>query len=134
MRSCEPTSLDPQRATILVVDDDPALLSSLGFLFEIEGFAVRLYPNGGALLKEVDIPTVGCLVIDQRLPDISGLELIGALRARQVVIPAILITTSPTPAVLAEAARSSVSVIEKPLLTGALYEQVRRALSLTSPS
>lgn len=132
MRSQEQTSLDSQRATILVVDDDPAVLSSLGFLFEIEGFAVQLYPNGAALLKESAIPTVGCLVVDQRLPDISGLELIGALRARQVAIPAILITTSPTPAVLAEAARSSVSVIEKPLLTGALYEQVRRALSPSS--
>lgn len=128
----EQTSQDFQRATILVVDDDPAVLSSLGFLFEIEGFAVQLYPNGAALLMETAIPAVGCLVVDYRLPDISGLELISILRARRVAIPAVLITTSPTPAILAEAAQSSVSVIEKPLLSGALFEQVRRVLSLPS--
>jgi FixJ family two-component response regulator len=128
----EQTSPGSQRATILVVDDDPAVLSSLGFLFEIEGFAVQLYPNGAALLMETAIPAVGCLVVDYRLPDISGLELIGILRARRVAIPAVLITTSPTPAILAEAAQSSVSVVEKPLLTGALFEQVRRVLSLPS--
>lgn len=128
----EQTSQDSQRATILVVDDDPAVLSSLGFLFEIEGFAVQLYPNGAALLMETAIPAVGCLVVDYRLPDISGLELISILRARRVAIPAVLITTSPTPAILAEAAQSSVSVIEKPLLSGALFEQVRRVLSLPS--
>ncbi|MFZ5734222.1 MAG: response regulator transcription factor [Pseudomonadota bacterium] len=132
MHSHEQTSPDSQRATILVVDDDPAVLSSLGFLFEIEGFTVQLYPNGAALLMETAIPAVGCLVVDYRLPDISGLELISILRARRVAIPAVLITTSPTPAILAEAAQSSVSVIEKPLLTGALFEQVRRVLSLPS--
>lgn len=129
MCSREQISQHPQRATILVVDDDFAVLSSLGFMFEIEGFSVQLYSSGSALLKETAIPTTGCLVVDYRLPDISGLELIGILRARHVAIPAFLITTSPTPAILAEAAQSSISVIEKPLLSGALYEQVRRALS-----
>lgn len=123
------TSQHRQPATILVVDDDPAVLSSLGFLFEIEGFRVRLYPNGAALLREDAIPVDGCLVVDQRLPDILGLELIGTLRARDIALPAFLITTAPTPSVLAEAAQSSVSVVEKPLLTGTLLEQVRHALS-----
>lgn len=132
MRSREQNSPDHQQATILVVDDDLAVLSSLGFMFEIEGFRVQLYSSGSALLNETAIPTTSCLVVDYRLPDISGLELISILRARQVAIPAFLITTSPTPAILAEAARSSISVIEKPLLSSALYEQVRHALAPSS--
>ena len=84
----------PQRPVVLVVDDDPAVLNTLTFSLKVEGFAVRAYASGRELLDDPVLPVHGCLVIDQRLPGMSGLELVASLRARKVSLPAILITTT----------------------------------------
>lgn len=119
------------RPMVLVVEDDQALCSSLKFALETEGFAVRTYANGPALLAEANGHDAHCLVIDYRLPEMNGLELIGQLRASGVGAPAILITTNPTSAVLASARRAKTQIIEKPLLTNALSDAIRRAIAGT---
>jgi FixJ family two-component response regulator len=114
--------------TILLVDDDAALRSSLEFVLGIEGYAVRAYSRGCELLEEKNFPDHGCMVIDQRLPDIEGLQLISALRARSVNLPAILITTNPNRALRNRAQEAAVAIVEKPLLTGTLFQQIDIAL------
>src|SRR5262245_19704185 len=84
------------RSVIVVVDDDPAVRNSLKFSLEIEGFAVCSYANAAELLSLGELPRCNCLVVDQRLPGMSGLDLIAELRARDVMAPAILITSQPT--------------------------------------
>jgi FixJ family two-component response regulator len=113
--------------TILLVDDDQALRSSLEFILGIEGYAVRAYGRGRELLDDPDLPDQGCLVIDQRLPDIEGLKLISALRARAVRLPAILIITNPNAAVRRRAEEANVTIVEKPLITGTLFQQIGAA-------
>lgn len=113
--------------TILIVDDDSALRSSLEFILRIEGYAVRTYASGRELLDAGDFPDDGCLVIDQRLPDIEGLKLIGAVRDRAVLLPAILITTNPSRALRRLAAEANVAIVEKPLLTGTLFQRIGAA-------
>jgi two-component system response regulator FixJ len=117
----------PQKL-ILIVDDDPALRSSLEFILGIEGYKVRSYANGRDLLDDADLPEQGCLVIDQRLPDIEGLTVIAALRARSVQLPAILITSNPTSALQRRAAQANVAIVEKPLITGTLFQRIGAAL------
>src|SRR5215469_15822113 len=77
---------------VLVVDDDAAVRSALKFALEVEGFAVKLYAGSIALLAEQGLPDRACLVIDYRMPGVDGLELVRRLRARQVALPAILIS------------------------------------------
>ena len=113
---------------ILIVDDDPALRSSLEFILSIEGYKVRSYANGRELLDDGDLPQQGCLVIDQRLPDIEGLKVIAALRARSVQLPAILITSNPTRALQRRAEQANVAIVEKPLITGTLFQRIGAAL------
>jgi two-component system, LuxR family, response regulator FixJ len=113
---------------ILIVDDDSALRSSLAFILGIEGYTVRTYGNGRELLDDADLPDQGCLVIDQRLPDIEGLQVIAALRARSVQLPAILITSSPTRALQRRAEQANVAIVEKPLITGTLFQRIGAAL------
>lgn len=113
--------------TILLVDDDPALRSSLEFILGIEGYTVRAYGRGRELLDDNDLPTEGCLVIDQRLPDIEGLKLISALRARSIRLPAILITTNPSRVLRRRAEEANVAIVEKPLITGTLFQQIGAA-------
>jgi two-component system response regulator FixJ len=119
--------------TITIVDDDADLLDALRFSFEVEGFCVRAYLSGEALLEDSDRPACGCLVLDYRLLGIDGLELLRRLRLRGVTLPAVLITTPPA-SLVRRAAEAGVPVIEKPLLTEALSDQVRALLSKTCPT
>ena len=125
--------LAPPRPTVLVVDDDPAVRNSLMFSLQVEGFCVRAYASGGELLSDPDLPNIGCLVIDQRMPDMSGLDLVASLRARHVALPAILTTTNPNAAVQRRAADAGVPVVEKPLLGDALSRHIRAALASEAP-
>jgi two-component system response regulator FixJ len=110
---------------VLIIEDDPAVRSSLKFALEVEGFLARAYQTGAELLKDTDIPEDGCLVVDYKLPDMSGLDLIVELRRRKVDLPAILITTHPDAALRDRAARAGVPLIEKPLLNDLLFQGIR---------
>ncbi len=77
---------------ILVVDDDAAVRNALKFALEVEGFSVRLYATPEALLAEKDLPAAGCLVIDYRMPEIDGLELVERLQSLGVTLPVFLIS------------------------------------------
>lgn len=122
------SSAIPERRTVLVVDDDAALRSSLEFILGVEGYAVRAYASGHELLDDDDLPASGCLVIDQRLPDIDGLQLIDAIRHRGVTLAAILITTNPTRALQRRAEAAKIPIVEKPFITGALFQQISAVL------
>ena len=124
-------NLAVSKPVIIVVDDDPAVCNSLKFSLEIEGFLVRLYASASELLDERDIPRCSCLVVDQRMPGIAGLDLIGKLRAQSVLAPAILITSHPTAELARRAADANVPIVEKPLLGNALMERIRDACAQT---
>ena len=116
------------RPLVIVVDDDPAVRGSLTFSLELDGFDVEAFESGEALLARTLTNRPTCLVIDQKLAGISGLEALRQLRARHIDSPAILITTHPQPALLAEARAAGVRVIEKPLLGDGLLRDIHRAL------
>ena len=112
---------------IAVVDDDPAVCNSLKFSLELDGFTVRAYRSGADLLSAGNLGDCDCFVIDQRMPAMSGLDLIARLRERKVATPAILIISDPNAALSARAAKAAVPVVEKPLLTNTLVEKIREA-------
>lgn len=112
---------------VAVVDDDPAVCGSLKFSLELEGFAVHAYFSGAELLNAGDLADCSCLVVDQRMPEMSGMELITRLRERQVRTPAILIVSNPDAALSARAAKAHVPIVEKPLLGNALLDCIRAA-------
>lgn len=113
---------------LLVVDDDAAVLNSLKFYLEIEGFAVRLYGEARALLSETNLPAVGCLVVDHHMPGMNGLDLVVRLRSAGVALPAVLITGHPGATLRRRAAEAGVTLIEKPLLGNGLGDAIRQLL------
>ena len=115
---------------VLVVDDDAAVRNALKFLLEIEGFDVRLYDGAAAVLADRQLPAGACLVADYRMPGMDGLQLVDALHARQVEIPAILIINGRADDQLTRRARRSGihEILEKPLSDSALVESIRHAL------
>jgi FixJ family two-component response regulator len=120
----------PFRGAVLVVDDDEAVRSSMRFALELEGLDVRLYDGGAALLAAGNLPEAGCLVIDQYMPGMEGVELIARLRERHVLLPAILMTAKSTEELRRRASRAGAElVVEKPFGDGALMDGIHRALS-----
>ena len=122
------SNIVPDGRTVLIVDDDPAVRSSLQFCLEVEGFLVRAYSSGSDLLNDQNVPQTGCLVIDYRLPNMNGLDLLSELRRRKIMLPAILVTTHPSASVRAQTAAAGAVLIEKPLLNEALFEGIRAAM------
>lgn len=115
--------------TVLVVDDDAAVRAALKFALEIEGFRVRLYDSAKAVLADADLPTRGCFVIDYLMPCLDGIQLMDALRRRDVTLPAILITTQVSQQLCRLAERSGLRcVLEKPLSDATLVENIRGAM------
>lgn len=123
MKTDAPTSPQPAQGPILIVDDDIALLAALRFALETEGFAVVAYPDAESALAAAPAKR-GCLVLDQRLPGMSGLDLLEQLRRRGEIAPAVLITTNPAPATRMRAKAAGVEIVEKPLLGNALTRKV----------
>jgi two-component system response regulator FixJ len=118
----------PSGATIVVVTDDAALRTALSFSLEIDGFRVTACRSAEDLLR-LDLPSAAaCLVIDERLEGLSGLEALETLRARGVSLPAILITSFADRRLRAGARRSGAGVLEKPLLGDALRARIGEAL------
>ena len=116
------------RPLVVVVDDDPAVRGSLTFSLELDGFDVEAFESGEALLLRQLPQRPTCLVLDQKLPGISGLEALRQLRERHVESPAILITSHPQRTVVEAAAEAGVPIVEKPLLGDALLRDIHRAL------
>src|SRR5215217_4487547 len=80
---------------VYVVDDDTDVLGSLRFLLETDGFEVRTFRSGAALLNGSAAGEPDCFVIDYKMPAMSGIDLANRLRSRQVGTPIILITGYP---------------------------------------
>jgi two-component system, LuxR family, response regulator FixJ len=97
-----------------IIDDDPAVLDSLKFLLEVVGYQVSTYASGNAFLDD-GATDPACLIIDQHMPGMTGLELAQKLRDGDDAIPILLITGSPSPAIVTRAAQLGiVNVLEKP--------------------
>lgn len=115
---------------VIVVDDDAAVRNSLKFALELEGFDVRVYEGGREVLADEVLDSAGCLVVDQYMPGMTGVELVDRLRERYVDIPAILITAKASDELRLSAALSGIrQVLEKPLEDGALVEGIRGAIA-----
>lgn len=113
---------------VVIVDDDAAVRAALAFTLELEGFGVECFGSGEALLQQALPATGACLLIDERLPGISGFDALLKLRARQVMLPAILMTSHPDRALRLAARNAGVPILEKPLLGDALTLAIRAAL------
>jgi two-component system, LuxR family, response regulator FixJ len=120
--------------TVYVVDDDADVLGSLRFLLETDGFAVRTFRNGQALLNVVRSSGVDCFVIDYKMPDMNGIDLAGRLRNRDIAAPIILITGYPDENISTRAAIAGVRhVLQKPLLEESLVTRIRGAIQEAHP-
>jgi len=120
----------PTKAMIYVVDDDLDVLCSLQFLLETDGFIVRTFKSGAALLRDEASDKADCFVIDYKMPNMNGLDLASRLRNRDIAAPIILITGYPDETIPEKAAIAGVSqVLRKPHLEESLVGHIKGVLA-----
>jgi two-component system response regulator FixJ len=114
---------------VYVVDDDTDVLGSLRFLLETDGFDVRTFRSGAALLSGNVAGKVDCFVIDYKMPVMSGIDLANRLRNGHVSAPIILITGYPDENIREKAAAAGIHyVLLKPHLEESLVTRIRGAI------
>ena len=119
---------------LLLVDNDPAVLASLQFSLELEGFAVDAFESGETVMARIRMARHACLVLDYRLPGIDGLSLLTLLRERGETCPAIIITSNPTRAMRQRTTELGAVLIEKPLLSDNLTTAIRQLIHGANPA
>jgi two-component system, LuxR family, response regulator FixJ len=119
----------PLGPVVIVVDGDAAVRNSLRFSLEVEGFAVRDYASGAELLKDTGRSSGDCLVVDQNMPGMTGLDLVARLRERAITFATILMACHVTPVLRERAVSAGISLVEKPMLGNLLLDRIRGVFS-----
>jgi two-component system response regulator TtrR len=115
--------------TVFIVDDDPGIRGSLRFLLEGEGFKVDLFESAAQFLEFYSPARPGCLVLDLRLKDMSGLELHEKLTKDGMQLPTLMISGhAEVPAAVRAMKGGVLDFIEKPFRDSDLLDAVRTAL------
>jgi len=115
--------------TVYVVDDDDAVRDSLTMLFRNAGLTVRGFPSAGAFLDQPPPAAPCCLVLDIRMPGMSGTALQDRLLARGAQLPIIFITGHGNiPTAVEAVKKGAYDFIEKPFDDYQLLSQVMNAL------
>lgn len=118
-------------ATVYVVDDDAELRESLGWLFESAGIRCKGYPTAQEFLNEYRSEAPGCLLLDVRMPGLSGLDLQEELRRRGMPPPIIIMTGhAGVPMAVRALKGGAIDFIQKPFKDEALLARIRHALDL----
>jgi FixJ family two-component response regulator len=114
---------------IAIVEDDRAVLNSLEFSLQADGYAVCGFQRPADARDSTEIMQADCLVLDYGLPDLTGIDLLHVLRDRGLRCPAIVIASTPTARQWREAAEAGAPLLEKPLMGAMLTDRIRSALA-----
>lgn len=117
--------------TIFVVDDDAAVRSSLAMLLKSVSLAVKTFESASRFLEQLQPEPGGCLVLDIRMPGMSGIELQQQLKQRGCPLPIIFITGHGDVSMAVHAMREgAIDFIEKPFRDQDLLDRIYQALEL----
>lgn len=115
-------------ATVFLVDDDRNVRDALSLFLESSGLQVRAYPSAQAFLEQYNSQHPGCLVLDIRMPGMSGMELQQELIKRHIDIPIIFLTGHGDIPMSVKALKAgAIDFIEKPFNDEVLLNRIREA-------
>lgn len=122
---------DDLAQTVFVVDDDTATRRSLSWMLESAGRRVEAFPSGEAFLEAYRSDRGGCLVLDLRMPGMTGLVLQEHLTRRGIRLPVIMLTGYGEVAVAVQALQSgAIDFMEKPVDEARLLKCIDTAFGL----
>lgn len=120
----------PHGPIIHIVDDDDAARDSLAFLLNVSGFATEAHTSASSFLAKLPDLTSACVITDVRMPGISGLELVTALKAQHPSVPVIIMTGHGDVPLAVQAMKiGAVDFLEKPFDDTIIVRAVQTALA-----
>jgi DNA-binding NtrC family response regulator len=120
----------PERERVLVVDDEPDMAESCAFLLERQGYAAVTADSGEAALQQLEAQSFALVVSDVKMPRMSGLELLAAIKARDPDVEVVLITGYPEiQAAVASIKQGAFDYLTKPYGEKELLERVQKAVA-----
>jgi RNA polymerase sigma factor (sigma-70 family) len=118
---------------VYIVDDDGAMRESLRWLIESAGHAVETFSSASQFLALYNERFRGCLILDVRMPLISGLDLQQDLISRGVLLPVIMVSGyADIPMVVNAMQIGAIDFLEKPFNDDVLLDRINKALALSS--
>lgn len=117
------------RITVFIVDDDPSHRDSLQFLLESVGLEVRSFASAQDFLDAADPQMTGCLLLDVRMPGMSGLDLQSELVKAEIFLPIIFLTGHGTVPMSVRALKAgAVDFLQKPFDEQDLFNAIHQAI------
>ena len=122
---------DESLGTIFIVDDNEAIRDSLRWLFESRGFIAQAFDSAAAFLAAHDEEPTGCVMLDVRMPGMTGPELYDEIRRRGWQLPALFLTGhGDVPLAVEALKKGALDFVEKPFNDNDLVDRVERCLRL----
>jgi FixJ family two-component response regulator len=114
---------------VFVIDDDAAMRDSIACLLEAENIPCQMFGAAGDFLEFCDARQQGCILLDIRMPGMSGMELLENLKANGIRLPVIVITGhGDVPLAVRALKLGAFDFVQKPFNAGELLERVHAAL------
>ena len=120
----------PTESTVFLVDDDPEMVKGIARTVASAGWPVQTYLSGEEFLRAYEPAQAGCVVLDVRMPRVSGLRVQATLTARQAHIPVIFITGYGEVAAAVQAMKAgAMDFLEKPFSEQMLLACIEHAMA-----
>jgi FixJ family two-component response regulator len=117
--------------TVFIIDDDSSVRDAVSLLLRTDGLNVATFASAAAFLEAVTVQQPGCLVLDVRMPGMSGLDLQKQLQARDFRMPILFMTGhGDVPMAIRAMKAGAFDFLEKPFQGAKLLERVREMLAL----
>ena len=117
---------------VVIVDDDAPLRDALASLLKAVGYPVRKFSSAEEFLDSPDLERTSCLILDVRLPGMSGIELQRRLREAGLPVPIVFITAHGDATIRELVMKAgAVAFLTKPVRREPLLERVRMAVAMT---
>ena len=116
-------------ALIAIVDDEESVRKALSRLLRAAGFSVETYSSGADFLRSVQQRPPQCVVLDLRMPHVSGFDVQRALKQADAQVPVVVITGDDSPESRAQAlAQGAKAYLRKPVDEAMLLDAIELAL------
>lgn len=120
-----------EQPIIFIIDDDEQVRNALILLMESVGLAVESYASAQDFLNNFDVTKAGCIILDVRMPGMSGLDLQARLTAEKIHPPIIIITGhGDVPMAVRAVTAGAVDFIEKPFNNQSMLDSVHKAIEV----
>ncbi|MGL5048674.1 MAG: response regulator transcription factor [Shewanella sp.] len=118
----------PAKLPLYLVDDDDAILDSLGFMLRQFGYQVQTFNNGSDFLKQCPLSEAGCVILDSRMPEITGQEVQQKLLENHSPLGVIFLTGhGDLPMALSAFRKGACDFFQKPVSGKALVQAIEKA-------